>query len=256
MNPMTVMDPNHLQKHILETYNNLRYGMGIITFLFPIAIFVSGKLSGVDLQSSLSAYYWADLTEPNIPRVFFVGGLFAIAAFLYLYKGFTVAENIAFNISAVLGAVVALVPMSTPAWNLGVVHAGAAVGTFLGLVYVVWFRAGDTLEFLPQNEAEGPPTKMYTRAWYQLQYRSIGLVMLVSPLTAVILKEGFAQNHAYVFFIESAAIWAFAWYWLTKSVELKRSSATRRALRGELAINAGDARARNPSIQTAAEQTT
>ena len=34
--------------------------------------------------------------------------------------------------------------------------------------------------------------------------------------------------------IEAAGIWAFAAYWLVKSSELKKSNATKRALRGEV----------------------
>jgi hypothetical protein len=44
------------------------------------------------------------------------------------------------------------------------------------------------------------------------------------------------QEHVLSTYIESAAIMAFGWYWLAKSSELRRSSAIRKATRGDMAI--------------------
>jgi hypothetical protein len=100
----------------------------------------------------------------------------------------------------------------------------SAVLMYLCLVYVVWFCARDTLSLLPEANAAG----------YRKLYSVIGLVMLVSPLTAFMMNSFIGRGKAYVFFIETAGIWAFAAYWLVKSSELKKSNATRRALRGEI----------------------
>ena len=47
-------------------------------------------------------------------RIWSVGILFVVAAFLYLYKGFTPFENYALNVAGVCALGVALVPMP---WN-------------------------------------------------------------------------------------------------------------------------------------------
>src|SRR5215208_2521332 len=187
---------------------------------------------GVPLQDSISAYYWASPPgggdAPS--RNWFVGGLFAVAGFLYLYKGFSTAENIALNIAAILGVGVAIFPME---WkcetNCGKYspHGFCAVSMFVCLAYVVWFCARDTLRLVPENATPSP-------ARYRQMYLIVGGVMLASPLTAFILNSLIGTRSSFVFFIEAAGIWAFALYWWIKSSELKRSAATAKALVGKI----------------------
>jgi hypothetical protein len=239
------MDPNRLQQHVFGTYVTLRYGLAVLTLLFPLAVYLAGYFSGVELQQSLSAYYWADRIDPNTPRAFFVGLLFAVAVGMYLYKGFTHAENIALNIAAVFAVLVALVPMRDAGWNPGKWHGTFAISMFVCLTYVVWFRAGDTLSLLPADVARGSALRRYSRAWYQWRYRVIGSVMLLSPVSAAIVNTALGGRW-YVFFIESAGIWAFGWYWFAKSSELRRSLATKRALEGRVHVQDGEAREAAP----------
>jgi len=238
---LTRMDRNRLQEHVFGTYVALRYGIAIITLVFPLAVYLAGKLSGMGLLGSLSAYYWANGIEPNTARTVFVGGLFAIAVFMYLYKGFTHAENFALNTAAVLAALVALVPTKGPGWDPHAFHGTFAITLFVCLTYVVWLRAADTLSLLPpEGPPEDSPSKRYSRAWYRRRYKLIGLVMLVSPLTAAILNTTLG-GRSYIFFIESTGVWAFGWYWFAKSSELKRSLAIRRALHGHIRVESGRA---------------
>ena len=221
------MHRNELQDHIFGTYVSLRYGMAVIGAVLPVLVYAIGAVHGVELQGSMSAYYWAPDGVNAPSRNWFVGCLFAVAASLYLYKGFTIPENVALNLAALFGVGVAVFPME---WNCTVdcgrfsTHGFSAVLMFLCLVYVVWFRARDTLSLLPEASA----------ARYRKIYHGIGLVMLVSPLTAFVMNSFIGQGTAYVFFIEAAGIWAFAVYWLVKSSEFKKSNATKRALRGEV----------------------
>ncbi len=238
-----------LREHIFSTYLTLRYGVALIAALLPAVVYSIGVFNGVHLQKSISAYYWASEADQNeevatqnvsaptdkakhMPpsRDWFVGSLFAIAAFLYLYKGFSAAENIALNLAAILGVGVAVFPME---WKCGEacgkfsVHGFCAVAMFACLVYVVWFRAADTLPLVPENGTATP-------ARYRQMYMIIGVVMLASPLTAFVLNSIVGTHTSYVFFIEAAGIWAFALYWWVKSSELKRSAATVKALQGKL----------------------
>lgn len=224
------MERNELQEHIFSTYLNLRYGMAVIAAAFPIVLYVVGRLDGVGLQDEISAYYWASATGELRARVWFVGGLFAVAAFLYLYKGFTTRENVALNLAAVFGVGVAIFPME---WECRVdcgrlsLHGFCAVAMFACLVYVVWFRARDTLPFLPDD---------VDPARYRRLYAVIGVIMLASPLTAFVLNSLVGTRSTYVFFIEAAGIWAFALYWWVKSSEMRHSRATRKALQAQIAI--------------------
>lgn len=226
------MKRDELQEHIFGTYLTLRYGIVLIGALLPLIVYVVGKFGGVSLQDSISDYYWASPLEGGEApsRNWFVGGLFAVAAFLYLYKGFSTAENVALNLAAILAVGVAIFPTE---WNCGTayrrfsLHGFCAVSMFACLAYVVWFRARDTLSLVPENATPSP-------ARYRQLYLIVGGVMLASPLTAFVLNSLIGTRSSFVFFIEAAGIWAFALYWWIKSSELKKSAATAKALEGEI----------------------
>lgn len=236
-----------LREHIFSTYLTLRYGIALVGALLPVVVYVVGAIDNIQLQKSISAYYWAssadqdesvsvkdvppvyDKIEQDPPsRVWFVGGLFAIAAFLYLYKGFSAAENIALNLAAILAAGVAVFPME---WRCGTacgkysIHGFCAVVMFVFLFYVVWFRAADTLTLIRDTASQ---------ARYRRMYKIIGLVMLASPVTAFVWISVLRKPSSFTFFMEAAGIWAFSLYWWVKSSELKRTAGTIKALQGEV----------------------
>lgn len=222
---------NSLQDHVFGTYVSLRYGLVAIGVMLPILLWAIGCAHGVGLQPSMSDYYWAGTAGKPPSRDWFVGGLFAVAACLYLYKGFTTAENLALNFAALLGVGVAIFPMAPRGEAIDArfsVHGTCAVLMFLCLVYVVWRCAGNTLSLLKDDVA----------ARFRKTYRFIGFVMLASPLTALGMNLALGGGKAYTFFIEAAGIWAFAAYWVVKSREFKHSKATRRALQGAIETSA------------------
>ena len=82
-------DPRELWKHFSDTYFSLRLGLAVLAFAFPFVLYGLGKFLGLDLQPSMSAYFWAATAEQcaSFPmRTIFVGFLVAIGAGLYLYK--------------------------------------------------------------------------------------------------------------------------------------------------------------------------
>ena len=106
---------DRLAAHVFSTYASVRYGTAAIAFAFPLVLVFGGWFKGIQLQPSMSAYYWvASGAEYPPMRIWFVGILFVVAAFLYLYKGFTPLENYALNVAGVCALGVALVPMP---WN-------------------------------------------------------------------------------------------------------------------------------------------
>jgi hypothetical protein len=52
------MPADELANHVSSTYASVRYGMAAIAVAFPLVLFLGGHLEGVELQRSLSAYYW------------------------------------------------------------------------------------------------------------------------------------------------------------------------------------------------------
>ena len=53
-------DSTELWKHFSDTYFSLRAGLALLGFAMPFVLYLYGKLGhGLDLQSSMSAYFWA-----------------------------------------------------------------------------------------------------------------------------------------------------------------------------------------------------
>lgn len=222
-------DENALRDHIFSTYLTLRFGMAVLAIAFPPLLWGVGALRyGIDLQPSMSHYYFAQSAELNAfpMRVWFVGLLFAIGACLYLYKGFTNWENGALNGAGAFAALVALYPMNIACEaNCGFsAHGTFAVLLFVCLAIVALFCAKATLDYLPAD----------LRAKYRLAYTWLGAAMVASPVAALLLTAFTGSTARYTFFAEACGVWAFAAYWWVKSREMAISGAEKRALRGEL----------------------
>lgn len=222
--PLPPEERETLLRHVFDTYITLRYGMAAIACAFPLLLLVAGWLNGLPLQGSMSAYYWASIEGDPPVRIWFVGGLFAVGAFLFLYKGFTVKENWALNLAALSAIGVAYFPMS---WNCGSdcpnlnPHGMFAFALFACIAYVAIFRSRDTLRVLPNQTL-------------QQRYRTIYWVtsgfMLLSPVAAIIAHVVFQKYNALTYFIELFGIWAFASFWFCKSLEIRHSRAEEQVL--------------------------
>lgn len=121
---VNIMIPQHdrlksseLKKHVHGTYICLRYGICLIGFLLPVILIIGGMALGIPWQESISQYYHTPLGDV------FVGSLFGIGAFLYLYKGFSREENIALNIAGLSVVCVALFPTPISDQNLADIRA-------------------------------------------------------------------------------------------------------------------------------------
>jgi len=222
------MPQNTLDQHILSTYFTLRIGIAVIAIAFPFILWIGGYLyAGLPLQHSMSAYYYASNDGKSLRDVF-VGVLFAIGAFLYLYKGFSNKENVALNIAGILAVGIAIFPT---AWGCGdhcpkvTLHGICAVGFFLSITFVSVKCAPDTLGLIRDEKQ---------RAKFRMAYMGLAFAMLASPAVAYVLNVLMPQYEALVFYVEAVGIFAFAAYWLTKSRELSLTQAEERAVRGEV----------------------
>jgi hypothetical protein len=215
-----------LQHDILNTYFTLRMGIVFLSTMLPLILYFGGMLWGGihSLASSMSAYYGEN---GGTMRDWFVGILWTVGSFLYLYKGFSELENILLNIAGGFAVVVAMIPCNC--WNDGIgpenkLHSFAAVSFFGAMALVCLLCANDTITLLPEA----------CQASYKRRYRAIGIVLLASPLAAVTSSYALGQHHQYKFFIEAFGAWTFGYYWWTKSNEFKITSAEKRAALGKL----------------------
>jgi Protein of unknown function (DUF998) len=177
----------------------------------------------------MSAYYHA-IADGKSMRDWFVGILFAVAIFLYLYKGYSAAENIALNLAGAFAVGIAIFPME---WNCGdackdfSVHGFCAISFFLCIAFVCIRCASDTLKRIPDEK---------TKRRYGRLYKIIGLVMIAAPAIAFALTVLLRQYSSRTFIAEAVGIFAFATYWLAKSRELYVTQVERKALHSELNI--------------------
>jgi hypothetical protein len=154
-------------------------------------------------------------------RDWFVGILFAVGAFLYLYKGFSWQENWALNFGGLFAVGIAIFPMPwkcSTACELLSAHGAFAMSFFLCIAYVCIFRASDTLHLLQDERRERK---------FRALYKAIGAFMVATPVVALLMTVVFMQFKSYVYFAEVAGIWTFAAYWIVKSIELGISNADR-----------------------------
>ena len=219
-----------LKKHILSTYVHLRFGLAGFAIALPFFLwFYGGVRHGIPLQGSMSAYYHV---QGGALRDEFVGVLIMVAAFLYLYKGFTKLENIALNLAGLLLAIVALFPMPwdcKPDCGSLSFHGAAAVLFFVAIAYVCLFRANDTLPLMKDREKARRFAKVY---------KGLGVAMVASPIIALVLvvlfRETPQDKNPWIFFVEAVGVVVFGIYWLFKSFEITHTHSEERALHGDL----------------------
>lgn len=217
-----------IQKQMLASYFSMRTGTGVMGAAFPFVLWLGGKFyAGLPLQDCMSDYYIAAINGRSM-RDWFVGILFAVGTSLFLYKGFSVREDIALNMAGASAVGVAIFPEpcscgSSCGWFS--IHGACAIVLFLCMAFVAVFCADDTLQFIADPKV---------RAKYKRSYMVVGVLMVASPLIAWAIKNIFHEQKEFLFYVEAGGIFAFAAYWFVKSEELSLTQIEKRALRGEL----------------------
>lgn len=230
------VEPEQLEKHILSTYLSLRIGIAVIGLALPIVLAVGGYFyAKLPLQPSMSDYYHALGETGKSMRDWFVGFLFVVGLFLYLYKGYSKLENYLLNVGGILCVGIAVIPMciqgtSPVPCGWFTPHGFCAVTFFLCISAVCLFCADDTLELIKDARLPNPDKRI---ALFKRLYQAIAVVMIVSIGAAWVLNEVAGTQHA-IFWVEFAGIWSFAAYWLLKSKELSDTAAEAKAIAGRL----------------------
>jgi hypothetical protein len=247
-----VDEARNLRGQVLSTYSNLRYGLAIIGFVLPPFLVVIGKYwYGIAWKESMSAYYWAGsdvegpwrswLTDRSFFKVlldvlagldgdtpmrsWFVGILFVLGIFLYLYKGFSTSENYLLNGAGLSALGVALFPMCNPETTCSAflfrgfsLHGLFAIVSFVCIAWVALTCANDTLKKLPLEDQ----AKSDAYGWW---YKRLGWGMIILTVGAFIVTTVLGDPKL-IFYVEALNMWAFALYWLIKSNELSEKRAS------------------------------
>jgi Protein of unknown function (DUF998) len=227
--PLRTLD---LQNLMTRSFFAMRWAMFGIGVALPPALWIWLLVvdTGHPLPNSLSGYYHTDA------RNLFVGALVASGLLLFLYKAFDTIENLLLNVAGVAAIGVAFFPCkpdpgATDGSTAGYWEHGVfALITFGGMGLVAVFFASSTVKLLPER----------LRPRFAGIYRILGLLMIAAPVVAIVVTRMTKETHA-TFWVEVAGLYAFAAYWLVKTIEYRRTNAERKAVSGTLDLTAGPA---------------
>jgi TRAP-type mannitol/chloroaromatic compound transport system permease small subunit len=248
-----------IQKHMLRMFIALRWGVGFTGIFLPIILAGFGYLRyQIPLAGSMSSYYHAtkdcsgikaqkiansDQVAENLPsndpcqaigagpmRNWFVRSLFFIGGAMLLMRGFSFWENIALDIAGIMAPCVALFPMKWGDETGLSPHMTFAVTFFACIAFTCVVCSRKTLNSIPHNT----PNRAKVIAFYKAWYLFFAIVMVAAPICAHLLLN---QNPHRTFFVEAAGVWAFGFYWLFKTFELKHVDAGVKVFLDEVQAN-------------------
>ena len=194
-------------KYEIHTYSYLalRMAIGWIGILLPFALLVGNFLLNRDavLPPSISLYYHTPV------RDLLVGGLCAVALFLFFYSGYNKWDNITGNLAGFSALVVAWFPASAPGVG-GIVNAVHFVAAALFFVTLAAFSL-----FLFTRKDDHPTDNKLKR---NIIYVICGAVMLACMIAMLVyfIINGSSGASSFVFWAETIALIAFGISWLTK----------------------------------------
>lgn len=191
------------------SYLTLRRVVGILGVALPVLLVVVCATLGActGLENSISDYYGTKA------RDLLVGILFAIAWFLFAYRGYDRRDDIASDLACLFALGVALFPVTSEDGGIRAVHFLCAAALFLVLSYFSLFLFTIT---------DGSPTAQ--KKTRNKVYRICGVVMLAC-IGSIPLYYAFFANSPIaalkpVFWLEAAALWAFGVSWFVKGKTL------------------------------------
>lgn len=203
----------------LISYQTIRRSVGILGISLPIILIIGSVIFGdcKEIQSSISVYYHTNM------RDIFVGILCAVALFLFAYKGYSRADQIAGNLASLFALGVAFIPTSVTeplstcipeAIDTKWLSTAHFITSGLFLATLAYF----SIVLFTKGSANPTKRKLKRNILYRIcGYVILGSILLVA-LYSLVLKEKIPllQNYDPIFWLEAIALWAFGISWLTK----------------------------------------
>jgi hypothetical protein len=210
---------NTSESNLVLSYLTLRRIIGFIGIGLPFALAVGKILLGEPgLQSSISGYYYTNV------RNVLVGSLCAIGVFMLSYRGYEKRDRWAGNFACAFAIGVALFPVApdpSPSQIdtiIGRVHLAFATAMFLTLAYfcLALFTKTDSIETMTKKKKER-----------NIVYKICGWMIVACIALIIACELLFLNDYSLfkdspikqldpVFWLESIAILAFGFSWLTK----------------------------------------
>lgn len=202
-----------LEEHMFGTYRWLRYVIGALGIVLPFVLLLGGYLN------SMSAYYClnGNVTLQHL----YVGILCSVGFGLYIYKGFTVFEDVALNLAAIFVILTAFFPTKECGTEIsGKLHVIFALLFFMCICYVCYFRASDTLGLISEETSKN---------FFGKIYKYMGIAMFFLPILTLLIDlavdylVGDSNIRVNLFIPEAIAVVVFGSYWIVKAIEIKKS---------------------------------
>ncbi|PRY35818.1 DUF998 domain-containing protein [Umezawaea tangerina] len=194
------------QDSLVHSYLFLRRAIGFVGVLLPFVVVVGSLLAGDGLLDSISGYYYSPM------RNVFVGAMCAVGVFLLSYRGYDRLDNTTATVAGFAAIGVGLFPTTpegghTPLQGVvGVLHLVFAAFFFLPLAYfcLVLFRKSD----------KSRPT---VRKVQRNRVYAVSGAVILGCLALIVVVNLFPDTGLHpALWLESAAILAFGFAWLTK----------------------------------------
>lgn len=205
--------PPRSESALVFSYLELRKLIGLLGTLFPFVLAIGAwMVFHTGLRGSMSGYYHTGM------RDVFVAVLCVIGFFLFSYRGYERADNIAGNLACVFALGVAWFPTrpehgATPhEIMIGRLHFTFATLFFATLVYFSLFlftktKAGET----PSSQ------KLHRNRVYRIcGYTMAVCILLIAAVTLFAGDDSPVMTCHPVYWLEAIAVTAFGWSWLTK----------------------------------------
>jgi hypothetical protein len=199
-------------KYALHTYSYLalRKAVGWIGILLPFVLMfgLCVLFTHEAMPPSISDYYYTGM------RNVFVGGLCAVALFMFFYCGYDHLDNWTGNIAGFFAICVAFFPTTESGTTdlIGWIHYGSAAIFFLSLSFFSLF-----LFTKSKKNVKPSPQKLARNKIYII----CGVIMLACIIgIAVKSMIGGSKQWTFVYWAETVALVAFGISWLTKGEAL------------------------------------
>lgn len=196
------------QESLIVSYLTLRRIVGILGIALPAVVAMWGFALGYALQPSISDYHALPTRDA------FVGILFTIGWFLFVYRGFDRTDEVTGNLACLFALGVALFPNNGTQLE-STVHFSSAVALFLALACFSLFL------FTKTGSAPPTPQKLTrNRVYVACGVIMLACIALIGLYSALGLKHTAVAAINPVFWLETLALWAFGFSWFVKGETL------------------------------------
>lgn len=196
------------------SYLILRRVIGILGVALPVVLILWGfvLVGSLEIQPSLSDYYGLSTRDA------FVGILFAIACFLFAYKGHEPMDDIVGHVGCLFALGVALFS-NTGAGSERIVHFVCATGLFLVLSFFSLFL------FTKSTGTKTREKRMRNRIYITCGVCMLACIVLIGVYSCCLQDTAVTSLHP-VLWLESFALWAFGISWFVKGETLVKDAGT------------------------------